>query len=47
MLKGVENQKYLKENDITSVRGLGRFKFIEVIKTTKTARLVAKVLRYV
>ena len=42
------NHSYtIKENDIISVRGLGRFKFIEVIKTTKKARLVAKVLRYV
>ena len=42
------NHSYtIKENDIISVRGLGRFKFIEVIKTTKKARLVAKVLRYI
>lgn len=42
------NHSYIvKENDIVSVRGLGRFKFIETIKTTKKDRLVIKILSYV
>ncbi len=41
------NHSYtLKEGEIISVRGLGRFKFVESLKTTKKNRLVLKVLLY-
>lgn len=36
----------LSKNDIVSVRGYGRFEFIEILKQTKKGRLVAEVIRY-
>ena len=41
------NGYHLKENDIISVRGLGRIKFIEVISETRKGRYMISVYKYI
>lgn len=45
--KQSSNHSYMiKENDLISIRGYGRFKFLGVIKNTKKDRLVAEIKIY-
>lgn len=41
--KEIRNSRILKENDIITVRGKGRFKFLEILGETKKKRLVLKI----
>ena len=42
-----KNTYLLKENDIFSIRKYGKYKFIEVVKTTKKDNIVIKYLKYI
>ena len=37
----------LKENDTFSIRKIGKFKYIGVVKTTKSNNLIVQVLKYI
>ena len=41
------NGYHLKENDIISIRGLGRIKFIEIISETRKGRYMISVYKYI
>ena len=41
------NGYHLKENDIISIRGLGRIKFIEVLSETRKGRYMISVYKYI
>ena len=42
------NKSYqLKDGDIFSIRGFGKFKYVGIIKKTKKDNLVLKVLKYI
>ena len=41
------NGYHLKENDIISVRGLGRIRFIEVLSETRKGRYMISVYKYI
>ena len=44
----LKNLSYtLKENDIFSIRKIGKFKYIGIIKTTKNNNYIVKVLKYI
>lgn len=44
----LKNLSYvLKENDTFSIRKIGKFKYIGVIKTTKSGNYIVKVLKYI
>ena len=42
-----KNSKMLKENDMITVRGKGRFKIIKILNSTKKGNLVLEVEKYV
>ncbi|MBR1416752.1 MAG: hypothetical protein IJ572_02925 [Bacilli bacterium] len=42
-----KNSYYLKENDIFSIRKYGKYKFINVLKSTKKDKLIIKCLKYI
>lgn len=42
-----KNSKMLKENDIITVRGKGRFKIIKILNSTKKGNLVLEVEKYI
>lgn len=42
-----KNSKILKENDLVTVRGIGRFKIKQILNTTKKGNLVLEVERYI
>ena len=43
----LKNLSYvLKENDTFSIRKIGKFKYIGVVKTTKSNNLIVKILKY-
>ena len=44
----LKNLSYtLKENDTFSIRKIGKFKYIGIIKTTKSGNYIVKILRYI
>lgn len=44
----LKNLSYtLKENDTFSIRKIGKFKYIGIIKTTKNGNYIVKILRYI
>lgn len=43
----ISNGYHLKENDIISVRGLGRIKFIKVLSETRKGRYMISVYKYI
>lgn len=42
-----ENSSNIKNGDIVSVRGFGRFKFVEILRSTKKGKIVALTEKYV
>ena len=44
----LKNLSYtLKENDTFSIRKIGKFKYIGIIKTTKSGNYIVKILKYI
>ncbi len=45
--RNAENSSLIKNGDIVSVRGCGRFRFIEILRSTKKGKLVAGTEKYI
>lgn len=43
--KEIKNSRILKENDVITIRGEGRYKFLEILGETKKKRLILKIIK--